>query len=203
MARVVQTPDQLNFTKIIINAKSVGLTPDQFLRLCNDNPELEFELTARKEIVIMPPCATETAWQEGETFAQLALWAKRDQRGLAFPSSAGFTLPNGATRAPDAAWISRDKWTALSREDRDKFAPICPDFVIEVKSKRNTMAELHSKMREYIENGSQMGFLIQPKRGQVYIYRKGHAPEQLNHPPSVSGDPVLPGFTLDLTEIWK
>src|SRR5437016_2194314 len=109
MTRVAQTSDQLNFTRIVINAKSVGLTPDQFVRLCSDNPELEFELTARKEIVIMPPCTSETAWQEGETFAQLAVWAKRDKKGLAFPSSACFTLPNGATRAPDAAWIRCEK----------------------------------------------------------------------------------------------
>ena len=160
MARVIYSPDQLNFKKITVNVASIGFTPDQFLRLCDDNPELDFELTARKEIIIMPPCGATTSWQEGEAFAQLHVWAKRNKTGLAFPSSAGFTLPNGATRAPDAAWLRREKWESLSRRERDKFAP-------------------------------------------VYIYRQGQQPEHLKQPQSVSGDPVLPGFTLDLTEIWQ
>ena len=203
MARVIYSPGQLNFKKITVNVASIGFTPDQFLRLCDDNPELDFELTARKEIIAMPPCGATTSWQEGEAFAQLHVWAKRNKTGLAFPSSAGFMLPNGATRAPDAAWLRREKWESLSRRERDKFALVCPDFVIEVKSKRNTMTELHEKMREYLKNGSQMGWLIQPGRGHVYIYRQGQQPEHLKHPQSVSGDPVLPGFTLDLTEMWQ
>jgi Uma2 family endonuclease len=203
MARVTYTADDLNFSKIIINTESVGLTPDQFFRLCCDNPELQFELTAQKEIIVMTPTNSKTGLRNAEISFQLMAWAKRDGRGVAFDSNAGFTLPNGATRAPDASWIVRERWEGLTAEQQEVFAPICPDFVIELWSRTNTLPELEFKLEEYIANGALLGFLVYPPKRQVYIYRPGKPVECLHDPSVVSGDPELPGFTLDLTEIWK
>ena len=189
-------------TKLVLNAESVGLTPEQFFRLCRDNPELQFELTAQKEIIIMSPTGSETGWRNGEITRHLGNWAERDGTGLVFDSSTGFTLPNGAERAPDASWIHRERWDALTPGEQDVFASICPDFVIELRSKGNTLRELQVKLEEYIANGARLGWLIDPIDHRVYVYRPGHAAECLEHPESVTGDPVLPGFELRLTGLW-
>lgn len=202
MARVPIAVETVSPARVILNAENVGLTPEQFFRLCSDNPELRLELTAQKEIVIMPPAGSESGGTNFNIAAQLAEWIKRDRTGKGFDSSAGFTLPDGAVRAPDVAWIRRDRWEAIPIEQRKKFAPICPDFVVEVRSEKDVMRELKAKMTEYIDNGARLGWLIDPIRRKVYVYRPRHAPEQLDDPQSVSGDPVLAGFTLDLSEVW-
>jgi Uma2 family endonuclease len=202
MAKQPLTVETVNPTRIILNAESVDLTPEQFFRLCSDNPDLCLELTAQKEIVIMPPSGAESGGRNFDLAAQLSEWMKRDRTGKGFDSSAGFTLPNGAVRAPDLAWIRRERWDSLSKEQREKFAPICPDFVVEIRSKRDIVRELKAKMVEYIDNGTRLAWLIDPFRRRVYVYRPGHKPEQLDNPVSVSADPVLPGFTLQMAEIW-
>jgi Uma2 family endonuclease len=203
MATVTYTADDLRFSKITINAESVGLTPDQFFRLCGDNPELRLELTARKEIIVMSPTNSKTGMRNAEIGLQLGIWAKRDGRGVVFDSDTGFTLPNGANRAPDASWILRERWDALTPEQQEVFAPLCPDFVIELWSPSDTLRELQLKLDEYIENGARLGFLIYPAKREVYVYRPNKAVERLDDPSVVNGDPELPGFSLDLTEIWK
>lgn len=202
MARVPETIEKVIPGKVILNVETVGLTTEQFERLCGDNPELRFELTAQKEIVIMPPNWTKTGMLNAEISTQLGIWTKADGTGIAGDSSAGFTLPNGAIRAPDASWVRRDKWNALTKKQQESFAPICPDFVIELRSHSETVPELQAKMPEYIENGTQLGWLIDLWGFKVHVYRPGHAPEVLDKPSSISADPVLSGFTLDLTEIW-
>lgn len=202
MARIPQHIESKSPVRFALNAESAGLTPEKFFRLCADNPELRLELTARKEIVIMPPAGGESSWDTGEIFGQLRDWTKRDGTGRALESSAGYILPNGAIRAPDASWLTKKKWDAISPNQRKKFLPVCPDFVVEVRSPSDTLSEQQAKMAEYIENGARLGFLIDPLKDKVHVYRPKKEPECLKKPKSVSADPELPGFTLDLTEVW-
>ena len=202
MARVPQIDERVTSGKVILNAETAGLTPEQFDRLCRDNRDLRLELTARKEIVIMAPAHSKTGSQELEIARQLANWTEQDGSGIAFGSNAGFTLPNGAVRAPDASWMRLDKWNTLTNAQQNSFAPAVPDFVIELRSHTNTAAELQEKMVEYIENGAQLGWLVDPSERKVYVYRPGRTPEILENPASISGQSVLPGFVLDLTKIW-
>jgi Uma2 family endonuclease len=185
-----------------LNVKSVGLTDEQFFLLCRDNPELRFELTSQKGLIIMPPTGSRTGWRNSKLTYQLVQWAEADGTGLTFDSSTGFTLPNGAKRSPDGAWVRRERWEALSEEEQDRFAPICPDFVIELRSPQDSLSTLQSKMLEYIENGAQLGWLIDPRNRRAYVYRPGQAAEELENPDSLRGDPIMPGFVLNLVEIW-
>jgi Uma2 family endonuclease len=203
MGELILHAETLNpCAELRLNVESVGLTPDQFYRLCGDNPELRLELTARKEIVIMPPAGSESGAWNFNVNTQLGEWIKKDGRGIGFDSSAGFTLPNGAVRAPDAAWVLREKWDALTKEERMKFAPVVPNFVIEIHSQSETLRQQKSKMEEYLAAGVQLGWLIDPFDRKVYIYRQSGQPKVLENPESVSGDPELPGFVLDLTQVW-
>lgn len=185
-----------------LNVKSVGLTDEQFYLLCRDNPDLRFELTAQKALIIMPPTGSRTGWRNSKLTHRLANWAEADGTGLTFDSSTGFTLPNGAKPSPDAAWVRRERWEALSDDEQDGFAPLCPDFAIELRSPRDSLSTLQIKLSEYIENGAQLGWLIDPGNRRVYIYRPGQPVEGLENPDSIEGSPVLPGFVLNLADIW-
>ena len=203
MAKVPLTEELLKTGKIVLNVESVGLSPEQFFRLCSDNPELRLEMTAQKEVIVMPPTNSETGMFNAEITYQLVSWAKKDGRGVAFDSNTGFVLPNDAKRSPDASWIPRKRWDALKPEEKQVFAPICPDFVIELWSPGDTLKELQFKLGEYIANGAKLGFLIYRPRRQVFVYRLDEPVVRPDNPASVSGDPELPGFTLDLTEVWQ
>jgi len=185
-----------------MNVRRTNLTEEQFIELCQENPELRLELTAHGELVIMPPTGSESGWRSGQVFLSLGTWAKQDGTGLSFDSSTGFTLPNGAIRSPDASWIRRERWTALTKAQREKFAPICPDFVIEVRSVTDRLSDLLEKMQEYLDNGARLGWLIDPIDKRAYVYRPGQPVEILENPQSLSGDPVLPGFRLNVQELW-
>jgi Uma2 family endonuclease len=186
----------------MLNMESVYLTDDQFYGLCRDNPDLRFELTAKRELVIMSPTGSKTGNRNSKINQRLANWAEDDDTGVCFDSSAGFTLPNGAKRSPDAAWVRREVWDALSDEEQDRFAPICPDFVVELRSPDDSLAELREKMDEYLDNGARLGWLFNPPDKRVYIYRPGQPVECLENPTSVSGEPELPGFVFNPSEIW-
>jgi Uma2 family endonuclease len=185
-----------------LSVRAIKLTDQRFAQLCQENPELRLELTAQKELVIMPPAGSETGWRNGRIIYFLVSWAKKDGTGISFDSSAGFTLPNGAIRSPDASWVKRERWEALSKDQREGFAPLCPDFVIELRSRTDLLADLQAKMQEYIENGACLGWLIDPMDKRVYVYRPSQAIEVWDDPASVSGDPVLPGFVLRVRELW-
>jgi len=199
MARSPALVEQQPFT---LNVKAIGLTDEQFYQLCADNPELRLELTAQRELVIMPPAGSMTSWRNSILVQRLANWAENDGRGLTFESSAGFSLPNGAKRSPDAAWMKRERWNALSREQQDAFAPLCPDFVAEIRSPSDSLPALKEKMVEYVENEAQLGWLIDPFEKRVYIYRPGEPEETVDTQTTLRGDPVLPGFVFDVAEIW-
>jgi Uma2 family endonuclease len=181
----------------------INLSDDQLAELCQLNSELRIERTAEGELFIMPPTLGETGDQESELIWQLRTWAKQDQTGSAFGSSVGFSLPNGALRSPDASWVSRARLATLTREQKRRFFPLCPDFVIELRSSSDSLKSLQAKMEEYIQNGAQLGWLLDPRRRRVYVYRPQRQVEILENPATLSGDPELPGFVLSLQEIWE
>jgi Uma2 family endonuclease len=176
---------------------------EQFWRLCASNRDWRFELTADGDIVIMPPTGGETGARNMKLAAQLELWSEQDGSGVAFDSSTGFVLPNGAIRSPDAAWVRKDRLATLSREDKEGFLPLCPDFVIELRSRSDRLEDLQEKMVEYTENGARLGWLIDPVEGRVWVYRPEAAVERLDQPGAVDAAPVLPGLELKLGSIWS
>ena len=203
MARIPQVASSNETTaKMVINARNVGLTREQFGRLCHDNRDLRLELTARKEIVIMTPVRTRTGWQEGEICRQLASWAATDGTGIAFGPNTGFTLPNGAIRAPDASWMPMERWRSLPPEEQDSFAAVVPDFVVELRSGSDTIGELREKISEYLESGVLLAWLIDPVDRHVDVFRPGRDVARIDAPSRIEADPVLPGFFLDLDRVW-
>jgi Uma2 family endonuclease len=179
------------------------LTDDQLFEFCQQNKSLQIERDASGDLLVMPPTGFLTSVRNSEITMQLRTWADRDRKGVASGSSAGFFLPNGALRAPDAAWTLRSRLRAIPKEQLENFVPLCPDFVIELKSPSDTLSTLQAKMTEYIDNGARLGWLIDPYRRQVHVYRAGRDREILDNPATISGDPELPGFTLDLEPLWN
>lgn len=190
-------------TALTVNLNSIiKLTDDQFYQLCQDNETLRFERTATGELIIMPPAGGETGNRNGRVTQQLFNWADTNELGIAFDSSTGFKLPNGADRSPDAAWVKLERWNALTPEQQKKFPPLCPDFVIELLSPSDSLKEAQEKMKEYRDNGVRLSWLINRKSRQVEIYRQGRDVEVLQSPAPLSGENVLPGFVLNLAPIW-
>ena len=185
-----------------INVQAVQLTDEQFALLCQENPELRLELTAQSELVIMPPTGSKTGWRNSKLTQRLANWAETDGTGLVFDSSTGFRLPNGAKRSLDGAWLRRARWEALTEAQQNGFAPLCPDFVVELRSQQNRLATLQEKMQEYLATGAQLGWLIDPLEKRVHIYRPKQAVEIRDDPASLAGEAILPGFVLDVRELW-
>ncbi len=178
------------------------LSDDQFAKLCVLNPEMRFEYTSTGDLIIMPPTGGDTGHTNANLTTDFTLWSRQDGSGLIFDSSTLFVLPNGAKRSPDVSWIRKDRWDALSPEERRGFSPICPDFVLELRSPSDQLRTLQDKMQEYLDNGARLGWLIDPSQLVVYIYRPGEAVERLEAPREVSGESVLPGFVLRLTAVW-
>jgi Uma2 family endonuclease len=185
-----------------LNVRETRLTEEQFMRLCQENRDLRFELTAQGELVIMPPAGSETGHRNSTLTLRVAGWAETDGTGLVFDSSTGFTLPNGAIRSPDASWVKQERWAALTQDQREKFAPLCPDFVVELRSPTDRLPVLQEKMQEYMANGARLGWLIDPLDKRVYAYRPDQPVESLDNPTTLSGDPVLPNFVLHVRELW-
>lgn len=180
----------------------IDLTEEQFWNLCHENSDLRFEHTAKGELIIMPPTGSITGERNADLVYQVKAWSRQNNLGKVFDSSSGFTLPNGAKRSPDASWVKLERWEALTPEQKNSFAPICPDFVVELMSPSDTLEKTREKLREYIENGTQLGLIINRKKRQVEIYRPNQSPEILENPATVSGEEILPGFSLDLATIW-
>lgn len=178
------------------------MTPDEFWNFCAQNRKLRAELTKDGDVIIMPPTGFGTSDRNSELNLQLRLWAKEDKTGVATESNAGFILPNGATYAPDAAWTSKKRLEKFTEKEMEKFLPLCPDFVIELRSSSDNLKELQAKMDEYIENGVRLGWLVDPKNKQVHVYRPNVKTKILDNPRSVSGEDVLKGFELNSAEIW-
>ena len=199
LVKSVQTPLPINLSSLIDLSQ---MSDEQFYAFCLTNPDLRIERNANGEIVVMPPAFADTGNRNGRIFGQLFVWAEADGTGEVFDSSAGFTLPNGAMRSPDAAWILSERWNALRPEQQASFAPIAPEFVVELRSSSDTLASLQEKMVEYVANGVRLGLLIDRKNRQVYIYRPEQESTVLDQPESVACEPELPQFELKMAKVW-
>lgn len=187
---------------VVPPAIALKISHDDFVKLALNNRELRLERTAEVELIVNPPTGGETGRKNFKLGTQLGIWCEANpQLGAGFDSSTGFTLPNGADRSPDAAWVSREQWDSLTLKQREGFLPLCPDFAIELRSKSDTLVSLQNKMQEYLENGMRLGWLIDPKSRRVKIYRPQQEVERLENPSRLSGENVLPGLVLDLTRI--
>jgi Uma2 family endonuclease len=184
-------------------APVIDMSDQQFFDLCQLNRDLRIERTSQGDLVIMPPTGSETGGINFKLTGVFSYWVEADGTGVGFDSSTGFTLANGATRSPDLAWVKRDRWERLTPAQRKAFAPLCPDFVMELRSPSDALEYVQAKMQEYLENGARLGWLIDPIEKKVYIYRPQAPVACLDNPQIISGDPVLPGFVLELRKIWN
>jgi Uma2 family endonuclease len=183
---------------------SPGLEMDDhdFFRFCQANRDLRIERNAKGDLIIMPPTTGGTGQGNAELTADFVIWSRRDKSGVVFDSSSGFFLPNGAMRSPDVAWVRQERLDALEDDPSDEFVPLCPDFVLELRSPSDSIRVLKAKMLEYMCNGAHLGWLLDPMEKQIHIYRPGKEPKILSDPKTVAGDPVLKGFVLKLEPIW-
>jgi Uma2 family endonuclease len=179
----------------------VKLTHQEFYQLCVANPDAKLELTSSGELVVMSPTGGVSGNRNNKLTQRVGNWTDEDGTGIAFDSSTMFKLPNGAFRSPDAAWISLARWNQLSLDEQESFPPICPDFVVELRSKTHTLKSIQDKIQEYLDNGTRLVFLLNPQGKQVEIYRQGQVKEVVNAPGDVSGEEVLMGFVLRLDGI--
>jgi Uma2 family endonuclease len=183
---------------------AVSMTQDQFFEFCQQNRKVRMERTAQGELIIIPPAGGESSAQNVAVASQLFYWANFTSKiGKVFDSSAGFILPNGANRSPDAAWVSDEQMAGISTEQFKKFLPVCPDFVVEVLSPSDVLRLALEKMEEYMANGARLGWLINPRNKTVRVYRPGQEVQVLDNPATLAGDPELPGFVLDLRLVWQ
>ncbi len=174
----------------------------EFFAFCQQNRDWRFERTGAGDLIIMPPTGGKTGHVNFNLTVLFGIWARSDGGGIGFDSSTGFTLPNGAQRSPDLAWVPRERWNALAEEERVEFPPLCPDFVVEIRSSSDALSSLQKKMQEYLDSGIRLGWLIDPLEKKVYVYQPQALVLCLNHPTLLSGDPLLPGFVLHLAEVW-
>jgi Uma2 family endonuclease len=181
----------------------IQLTDDQFYQLCRANPDVKFERNAKGALIIMPPTGGETGNLNIEIATEFVLWNRQTQLGKVFDSSTCFKLPNGADRSPDVSWIKQDRWDTLTPEQKAKFPPIAPDFVLELMSPTDSLMTTQNKMQEYMENGVKLGWLINPNTHSAEIYRQGQSVEILQSPIKLLGEDILPGFALNLQLLWK
>ncbi|NEO88571.1 MAG: Uma2 family endonuclease [Spirulina sp. SIO3F2] len=201
---MVQAPPQPQLLFLQLpNELALRVTPEQFAALAAANRDLRLERTATGELIVNPPTGGTTGKRNQSIATQLGVWYEANESlGEAFDSSTGFELPSGAYRSPDAAWVKQERWDTLTPKQQDGFIPLCPDFAVELRSKTDTLKDLRAKMVEYLENGAQLGWLIDPKNKRVEVYRPGQAVEVLEQPSTLSGEGVLPGFVLTLKRIW-
>lgn len=181
----------------------VQLTSDQFDRLCAANPDIKLERTPTGELVVMSPTGGETGKNNAKLISRFVVWNEQTNLGEVFDSSTCFKLPGGGDRSPDVAWVEQSRWNALTPEQQRKFPPICPDFVLELLSPSDSLTAARAKMREYLDSGARLGWLLHPEAKQVEIYRPDRPIEVLQSPASLSGETVLPGFTLSLDWLWR
>ena len=179
------------------------MSDHEFFEFCQLNRDWRFERTYGGDLVIMAPTGGKTGQRNFLLTALFGSWVEADGTGVGFDSSTGFTLPNGAKRSPDLAWVKRSRWEALTEEQQAEFPPLCPDFVVELRSLSDTLSPLQAKMQEYMENGAQLGWLIDPQEKRVYIYRPGVAVECLDDPDLLNGEPLLSGLRLPVVKLWE
>jgi len=192
------------FLPLVLRAQpALHFSDDEFFEFCQQNRDLRIEQTAAGEWIIMPPTGFETGSRNQEVSRQLGNWARQDDTGVSVDSSTGYVLPSGAKRSPDASWVPRSRLATLTPEQKRKFLPLCPDFVVELRSPSDPLVGTQDKMAEYRDNGARLGWLIDAAEQRVHVYRPGVEPDIFDAPLSVSADPELAGFTLDLAHVWE
>jgi Uma2 family endonuclease len=202
-ASMTETKVRVERTAVVLHTRpALEMNEEQFFEFCQLNKVWRIERSAEGDLEVMVPTGFETSDRKSEINMQLRLWAKQDGSGIASDSSGGFILPNGAMRSPDASWIPRERLAGHTPEEQ-RFLPLCPDFVIELRSPSDPLAPVEAKMREYIENGARLGWLIDSEERKVHVHRPNNRVEISDKPDNVSGDPILPSFVLDLKPIWK
>lgn len=194
--------EPIDYVPNIFDFSPLRLTDEQFESLCRNHPDLNLEMSAEGELIIVPSTLPDTGWKNTKLITKTEIWSEKDKTGIVFDSSTLFTFPNGAKRSPDVSWVKREKWDKLSQSEREKFSRLVPDFIIELRSSTDSLKSLQTKMREYIENGVRLGWLIDPKNRKIYIYRTNHEVEVLTNPEKLYGEDVLSGFELNVREIW-
>lgn len=187
---------------LVLHAPKLLRNNEYFFEFCQVNPDWRIERTAQGDIEFMPPTGGRAGNTNATVIILLGIWAIQDGTGKVFDSSTGFVLPNGAVRSPDVSWVLQERLNSLTDEECEKFLPLCPDLVVELKSPTDSLATLKSKMVEYIENGARLGWLIDTSHKQAFVYRPDAEVEELIDPPTLSGEPVLPGFVFDLHKLW-
>lgn len=197
----VSMPEGIQTVVMMPEIEHARMTDAEFMDFCAQNPELRIEMTSKGELIVMSPVTGRGGNRNFFLTGRFFGWAENDNTGVGFDSSTCFTLPNGAKRSPDVSWIRRERWDSLTPEEQDEFPPICPDFVVELRSKSDRLKMLEEKMEEYLLNGAGLGWLIDPLQKRVHIYRPGSPVEILNQPQEVSGEPLLKGFVLNLAGI--
>ena len=180
-----------------------NLSDDEFFAFCQLNQELRLELTSEGDLIIMPPTGGKTGHRNFKLIGSFAAWADKDGTGKGFDSSTVFALPNGAKRSPDLAWVRNERWAALAEKEQERFPPLCPDFVVELRSPSDSLRMLQAQMEEYITNGAQLGWLLDPFEQKAYIYRPQTSVEILDNPQTIFGEPLLSGFALDVQALWE
>jgi Uma2 family endonuclease len=189
---------------LVLDISDVGLTDDQFFRLCRDNDDFDIEMTGEGELIIMSPNRPATGRKHVKLIQRLANWSDQDGTGDVYDATSIFAFPNGAKRSPDASWILKSRWDALTKVEQESFTPlISPDFVIEVRSPKDRMYRLKAKMSEYIANGVRLAWLLDPIDNRAYIYRPSESVQEIDKPEMLSGHPVLSGFHFDFREIMS
>ncbi len=184
----------------ILNLEPITtLTRSQFFQLCQANPDVQLERSPQGELIIVSPVGGESGNQEANLIGDLIIWNRQTNLGVVFSSQTVFSLPAGGDRSPDVAWVELSRWQALSQEEREGFPPICPDFLIELRSRTDRLKPLQNKMHEYLKSGLRLGWLINYKDKQVEIYRVGKSVEVVAIPMVLSGEEVLPGFSLEVS----
>jgi len=178
------------------------MNDQEFFEFCQLNPDLRIERSSKGDISVMAPTGGKAGRRNAKLIARLVVWAEQYATGQVFDSSTVFTLPNSAKRSPDVSWVSNQRWDALTPNQKEQFPPLCPDFVLELRSRTDSLAELEAKMEEYLSNGAQLGWLLDPFERKVHIYRAGTDVEILDDPETVSGESVLEGFVLEVRSLW-
>lgn len=197
------TPKDTERDEALVLHLGLRMDADEFYDFCMRHEDLNLELSSEGDLIIVPPTGGKTGHRNSKLNLRFGLWAETDGTGLTFDSSSMFSLPNGAKRSPDLCWIKKERWDALSEREQERFSPICPDFVVELRSPSDSLKRLQGKMEEYAANGAQLGWLLDPSARKVYVYRPGAEVEVLEDPESVSGEPLLRGFTLDVRALWE
>ena len=194
--------ETIDYVPTVFDFSPLRLTDEQFESLCRNHPDLNLEMSATGELIIVPPTLPYTGEKNADLIFEVKLWARKDKTGVVFDSSSLFTFTNGAKRSPDVSWVLREKWDSLSDKEKKKFSRLVPDFVIELRSSSDSLKTLKKKMAEYITNGVRLGWLIDPLEQKVHVYRANGEIEVLNNPEIVSGEDVLKDFELNVREIW-